>query len=45
MDIYDRNERIQTTLKQEQALNFTPKYLNLMNSATENHSIQNWNEL
>lgn len=38
MDIYDRNKRIQTSLKQQQALNYTLNYLNLMNSATENHS-------
>lgn len=37
MDIYDRNERVETSLKQQQALHYTHKYLNLMNSATENH--------
>lgn len=38
MHIYDRNERIQTSLQQQQALNYTLKYLDLINSATESHS-------
>ena len=36
MDTYDRNEKIQHSLKKQQTLNYTLKYLKLMNSATEN---------
>lgn len=36
MDTYDRNEKIQHSLKKQQTLNYTLKYLKLMNSGTEN---------